>query len=82
MTLGVNTVLFKMAGFAEAARLIKLAGYGGLEISAIKGMCEHLNLDDWKPQKAEIKAVLEETGLAMLSSEVGSRDPERLLNAF
>jgi sugar phosphate isomerase/epimerase len=82
MKLGVNSVLFKMATFAEAARLIKLAGYNGLEISGIKGMCEHLNLDDWKSQKADIKAVLEETGLEMLSTEVASRDPERLLRAF
>jgi sugar phosphate isomerase/epimerase len=82
MKLGVNTVLFKMVSFAEAARLVKLAGYDGLEISAIKGMCEHLCLDDWKPQKDEIKAVMEETGLAMLSTEVASRDPERLLKAF
>jgi len=82
MKLGVNTVLFKMATFAEAARVIQKAGYDGLEISAIKGMCEHLCLDDWKAQKADIRAVLEETGLLMLSTEVASRDRERLLLAF
>jgi sugar phosphate isomerase/epimerase len=82
MKLGVNTVLFKMASFAEAAKYIKLAGYGGLEIAAIKGMCEHLCLDDWKPQKAGIKAALEVTGLEILSAEVASRDSERLQKAF
>jgi len=82
MKLGVNTVLFKMAPFAEAARLIKLAGYGGLEISGIKGMCEHLNLDSWKAQKCEIQSIMAFYGLEMLSTEVASRDPERLRIAF
>lgn len=80
--LGVNTVLFKKYSFQEAAMAIKAAGYDGLEISAIKGMCEHLDLDNWKTQKAGIKAVMEETGLMMLSSEVASLDEERLTKAF
>ncbi len=62
--LGVNTVLFKAFPFREAAKAIKLAGYDGLEISAIQGMCEHLNLDDWKAQKAEpLEVMAEEKGL-------------------
>lgn len=80
--LGVNSVLFKAYSFAEAAKAIKLAGYDGLEISAIKDMCEHLYLDDWKSQKDEILAVMEETGLELLSCEVASRDKERLEKAF
>ncbi|MCL2664473.1 MAG: sugar phosphate isomerase/epimerase [Defluviitaleaceae bacterium] len=80
--LGVNTVLFKKYSFAEAAAAIKKAGFDGLEISALGGMCEHLRLDDWRSQKDEIKAVMEETGLAMLSTEVASQDRERLLKAF
>lgn len=80
--LGVNTVLFKAFSFAEAARAIKLAGYDGVEISAIKGMCEHLDLDNFMAQKAEIKAVLEEYGLMMLSAEVASLDFDRLKRAF
>ena len=80
--LGVNTVLFKAYSFSEAARAIRLAGYDGLEISAIKGMCEHLELDNFRAQKAEIKAVLEEYGLMMLSAEVASLEAERLKKAF
>jgi len=68
--------------FAQAAKAIKVSGYDGLEISAIKGMCEHLDLDNYKAQKAEIKSVLEEYGLQMLSTEVASLDPERLKLAF
>jgi len=80
--LGVNSVLFKAYTFREAAEAIKKAGYDGLEISAIKGMCEHLNLDDWKSQKNEIKSIMEEFNLEMLSTEVASLDEERLMKAF
>lgn len=80
--LGVNTVLFKAYSFKEAAKAIKMAGYDGLEISAIKGMCEHLDLDNWKTQKDDIKAIMEEYGLMMLSSEVASLDEDRLMKAF
>lgn len=80
--LGVNTVLFKAYSFREAAQAIKLAGYDGLEISAIKGMCEHLDLDHFDAQKEELKSVMEETGLEFLATEVASQDPDRLRKAF
>ena len=80
--LGVNTVLFKKYSLHEAAKIIKAAGYDGLEISAIKGMCEHLDLDNFRSQKEYIKSVMQETGLAMLSAEVASLDEERLTKAF
>ncbi|MDD4744526.1 MAG: sugar phosphate isomerase/epimerase [Eubacteriales bacterium] len=80
--LGVNSVLFKAVSFPEAARAIKMAGYDGVEISAIKGMCEHLNLERYPEQKNEIKEVLAETGLELLASEVASTDADRLELAF
>ena len=80
--LGVNTVLFKDFSFAEAARAIKMAGYDGLEISAIKGMCEHLDPERYRDQKSEIHEALAETGLKILSSEVASQDEQRLELAF
>ena len=80
--LGVNTVLFKAHPLAAAAAAIKKCGYHGLEFSAIEGMCEHLNLNNWRSQKAEILAILEETGLLPLSTEVASMDKERLMKAF
>lgn len=79
---GVNSVLFKNYTFAEAARAVSMAGYDCIEISAIKGMCEHLDLDSYKTKKAEIKAITEEFGLEIISSEVASLDPERLEKAF
>jgi sugar phosphate isomerase/epimerase len=59
-----------------------MAGYDGVGISAIKGMCEHLNLERYAEQKNEIKEVLAETGLELLASEVASTDPDRLELAF
>ena len=80
--LGVNTVLFKAYSLEEACKAIKKAGYDGIEISAIKGMCEHLDLDSWKKDKDEIKTITNEYGLELLSTEVASLDRERLERAF
>ncbi|HOO26256.1 MAG TPA: sugar phosphate isomerase/epimerase [Clostridiales bacterium] len=80
--LGVNSVLFKAFSFREAAEAIARCGYDGVEISAIEGMCEHLNLKNWKNQKSELKSISEYYNLPFLSSEVASRDRDRLLTAF
>lgn len=80
--LGVNSVLFKAFTFAEAVKAIKTAGYDGVEISAIKGMCEHLDLDNFKSQKNEIKDVIDQYGMQILSAEVASLDLDRLQKAF
>lgn len=80
--LGVNSVLFKHFDFATAARQIALAGYDGVEIAAIQGMCEHLDLSRWKEQKSELQAIARENGLKFLSTEVASLKEERLVPAF
>jgi len=80
--LGVNTVLFKDFSFAEAVKHIALSGYDGVEISAIKGMCEHLDLENWKQQKTELKTIVSDNGLQFLSMEVAALDEARLLPAF
>lgn len=80
--LGVNSVLFKRFSFREAAEAIAACGYDGVEISAIEGMCEHLCLDKWKLQKSELLAITQEYNLSLLSTEVASRDRERMLKAF
>ncbi len=61
---------------------IAWAGYDGIELSAIKGMCEHLELDNWRSQKATIQALAAEHKLALLSMEVASLDEDRLTKAF
>ena len=65
LNLGVNTVLFKPFSVEEALRAVKLAGFDGVELSAIGGMCEHLVLDDWENSAPPIKALAEELGLNM-----------------
>jgi len=80
--LGINSVLFKEFDFAEAAKHIAACGYDGVEIAAIQGMCEHLDLSRWKQQKSELQAIVQENGLTFLSTEVASLKEERLLPAF
>lgn len=80
--LGVNSVLFGGYDFATAAKHIKMAGYDGVEISAIQGMGEHLDLDNWKGQASELKQIVADNGLEFLSTEVASLDENRLMKAF
>lgn len=80
--LGVNSVLFRHYDFAAAAKHIALCGYDGVEIAAIQGMCEHLDLARWKEQKSELQAIVRENGLEFLSTEVASLSEDRLLPAF
>jgi sugar phosphate isomerase/epimerase len=80
--LGVNSVLFQGHDLAAAMRHIAWAGYDGIELSAIKGMCEHLELDNWRPQADQIKSMAAENHLALLSMEVASLDEDRLTKAF
>ena len=80
--LGVNSVLFQGHDLATAMKYIAWAGYDGIELSAIKGMCEHLDLDNWSAQADTIKSLAAEHKLAILSSEVASLDEDRLTKAF
>ncbi|MBQ3048932.1 MAG: sugar phosphate isomerase/epimerase [Oscillospiraceae bacterium] len=80
--LGVNTVLFSGYSLREAAKAIKAAGFDGMELSAIKDMCEHLPVEEWKAVKGEIKAIAEQYQLELLAMEVASQDRDRLLKAF
>ena len=80
--LGVNSVLYAGHDLAVAFQRIAWAGYDGIELSAIKGMCEHLDLDNWRSQAAAIRALSAEHKLALLSMEVASLDEARLTKAF
>ena len=55
--LGVNSVLFQSVDLATAMKHIAWAGYDGVELSALKGMSEHLVLDDWEAQVDEIRSL-------------------------
>lgn len=80
--LGVNSVLFQGHELATAMQHIAWAGYDGIELSAIKGMCEHLDLDNWQAQADSIRSLAAEHKLALLSMEVASLEEERLTKAF
>lgn len=80
--LGVNSVLFQDFDFRTAVKHIAECGYDGVEISAIKGMCEHLDLDRWKEQASELKAIVADAGIEFLSMEEAALDEDRLMMAF
>jgi sugar phosphate isomerase/epimerase len=80
--LGVNTVLFGGHDLETAFKHIAWAGYDGVELSAIKGMCEHLELDRWEAQAEAIKALASAHHLELLSMEEAALNEERLEKAF
>lgn len=81
--LGVNSVLFKPFDFAAAVQHIAASGYDGVEIAAIQGMCEHLDLSRWREQADELRQIVNEHGLEFLSMEFGAvSDEDRLYEAF
>src|SRR3990172_8429605 len=82
IALGVNSVLFSGHDLETAFRHIAWAGYDGVELSAIKGMCEHLDLDRWEAQADEIRALAEKHHLRLLSMEEAALDEARLTKAF
>ena len=80
--LGANTVLFAGFDLETAMKHISWAGYDGVELSAIKGMCEHLELDNYKAQVPMIRELSEKYGLELLSMEEAGLDLDRLELAF
>ena len=82
MKLGINTVLFKDFSLRETFAAVQKAGYEGVELSAIAGMCEHLVLDNWQVQTEEILSLSKQYRLELLSMEAASLDAARLEKAF
>lgn len=75
MKLGANSVLFGGYDMATAFRCIKMAGYDGIEVSAIGGMSEHLVLARWKECAPEIKTLAADHELELLAMEQPNPDP-------
>ncbi|MCL2834202.1 MAG: sugar phosphate isomerase/epimerase [Treponema sp.] len=82
MKLGINTVLFKEYSLREVFSAVQKAGYDGVELSAIQGMCEHLVLDNWEAQAADIISLSKQYKLQLLSIEASTLDADRLEKAF
>src|SRR5258708_21330375 len=82
MKLGANSVLFGGFDLRTAFEQIALAGYDGLELSAIEGMSEHLVLASWREIAPKIKHLSTEFGLELLAMEQPSQDPAQMELAF
>jgi len=82
MKLGANTVLFGGYNMETAFRCLAMAGYDGVEMSAIGGMSEHLVLDKWQKVAPEIKKLSAEYGLELLAMEQPSQDIDLMDEAF
>lgn len=78
MKLGANSVLFGGQNMETAFRYLALAGYDGIELSAIDGMSEHLVLDRWREVAPEIKRLSTEYGLELFAMEQPSQDATKM----
>jgi len=82
MKLGANSVLFGGHNLETAFQYIALAGYDGIELSAIDGMSEHLVLDRWQEIAPEIKRLAGVYNLELLAMEQPTRDPAKMEKAM
>lgn len=82
MKLGVNSVLFGGFDLETAFRSSAMCGYGGIELSAIDGMSEHLVLDRWQDIVPRIRALAEQHNLELLAIEQPSLDTDKMEAAF
>lgn len=82
MKLGANSVLFGGYDMETAFKYLSVAGYDGIELSAIEGMSEHLVLDRWRELVPQIRRLTGEYGLELLAMEQPSQDPARMEQAF
>jgi len=82
MKIGANSVLFGGFNLETAFRYIAMAGYDGIELSAIDGMSEHLVLGRWRELAPQIVRLSKETGLELLAMEQPSQDLSRMETAF
>ncbi len=82
MKLGANSVLFGGYDLETAFVHLALAGYDGIELSAIDGMSEHLVLERWRELVPEIRRLSQQYHLELLAIEQPSQDPARMELAF
>ncbi len=82
MKLGANTVLFGGYDMETAFRCLAMAGYDGVEVSAIDSMSEHLVLDRWRELAPQIRQLAEQHQLELLAMEQPKQDPAVMEAAF
>jgi len=82
MKLGANSVLFGGYDLETAFKTLAMAGYDGIELSAIDGMSEHLVLERWRELAPGIKVLAQTYGLELLAMEQPSQDAARMEQAM
>ena len=82
MKLGANSVLFGAFDMETAFKYVAMAGYDGIELSAIQGNSEHLVLDRWQELVLEVKRLSLVYSLELLAMEQPSQDPVIMERAF
>lgn len=82
MQLGANSVLFGGYDMETAFKYLAMAGYDGIELSAIDGMSSHLVLDNWRALVPEIKRLSQTYSLALLAIEQPMRDAGKMEQAM
>ncbi len=82
MRIGANSVLFGGHSLETAFRCLKMAGYDGIEISAIEGMGTWLDLSRWRELAPDVKRWASEYELELLAMEQPSQDPQRMESAL
>ena len=79
MRLGINTVVLASVDLEVALQHIAWAGYENVELSALKGMCEHVSIGD---DAGRIKDLLAQNNLHATAMEAATNDRERLKPLF
>ena len=82
MKLGANSVLFGGYDMETAFKYLAMAGYDGIELSAIDGMSEHLVLSRWREIAPTIKSLAQTYGLQLLAMEQPSQVTTTMEQAF
>jgi len=82
MKVGANSVLFGGYDMETSFKYLAMAGYDGIEVSAINGMSEHLVLDRWQAIAPQVKQLAQTYDLELLAMEQPSRDPDLMEKAF
>jgi sugar phosphate isomerase/epimerase len=82
MKLGANSVLFGGYDLETAFKYLAMAGYDGIELSAIYGMSEHLVLNRWQELASGIKRLSSTYNLEILAMEQPSQDVAKMEQAI
>jgi sugar phosphate isomerase/epimerase len=78
MQLGANSVLFGGYDLETAFKYTAMAGYDGIELSAIDSMSEHLVIDRWRELVNPIRELAQRYELALLAIEQPARDQAKM----